>query len=50
MEDVNVSAAMIPYFITEKDVVWVGENRISAYYLVNRKMKEVYTANDDSEN
>ncbi|PZQ94222.1 MAG: hypothetical protein DI539_31160, partial [Flavobacterium psychrophilum] len=49
MEDVNVSAAMIPYFTSEKDVLWVGGNRILEYNLATQKMKEMFTAIDDSE-
>lgn len=49
MEDVKVSAAMVPYFTSEKEVLWVGGNRISEYNLATEKMKEMFTANDDSE-
>ncbi|WP_343643144.1 prolyl oligopeptidase family serine peptidase [Chryseobacterium sp.] len=49
MEDVKIPAAMIPYFTSEKEVLWVGGNRITEYNLVTEKMKEMFTANDDSE-
>ncbi|ATN06718.1 MULTISPECIES: alpha/beta hydrolase family protein [Chryseobacterium] len=49
MEDVKVSAAMIPYFTSEKEVLWVGGNRILEYNLATQRMKEMFTANDDSE-
>lgn len=48
MEDVKIPAAMIPYFTSEKEVLWVGGNRISEYNLVTKKMKEGFTASDDS--
>ncbi|PRA97547.1 hypothetical protein CQ046_21515 [Chryseobacterium sp. MYb7] len=49
MEDVKISAAMVPYFTSEKEVLWVGGNRISEYNLATKKMKEMFTINDDSE-
>lgn len=49
MEDVKIPAAMIPYFTSEKEVLWVGGNRISEYNLAAKKVKEVFTTNDDSE-
>lgn len=49
MEDVKIPAAMIPYFTSEKEVLWVGGNKILEYNLASQKMKEVFTANDDSE-
>lgn len=49
MEDVKIPAAMIPYFTSEKEVLWVGGNRISEYNLATKKMKKVFTASDDSE-
>lgn len=49
MEDVKVSAAMIPYFTSEKEVLWVGGNRMLEYNLVTQRMKEMFTTNDDSE-
>ncbi|WP_449400687.1 hypothetical protein [Chryseobacterium wanjuense] len=48
MEDVKVSAAMVPYFTSEKEVLWVGGNRISEYNVATKNMKEVFTASDDS--
>ncbi|THV57552.1 alpha/beta hydrolase family protein [Chryseobacterium candidae] len=49
MEDVKVSAAMVPYFISGKEVLWVGGNRILEYNLTTQKKKEIFTASDDSE-
>lgn len=49
MEDVKVSAAMVPYFTSEKEVVWVGGNRITEYNLATQKMKEVFIAGEESE-
>lgn len=42
MEDLDASEKMIPYFTSDTDILWVGENRIARQDLNSKKITDLY--------
>lgn len=41
-EELNVSSELIPYFTSDKDVLWVGGNLIAQQNVINKKIDQIF--------